>query len=312
MRESLLVVAAIIRHPEDGRILLSQRPVHKHKGGCWEFPGGKVESGETLDAALARELEEELGLTVQACQPFMTIAHDYPELSVRLCFREVTAFDGVPHGREGQPVEWFTPDALSGLTFPEANRPVVTALGLPDQLLVLPSPLPADWPARLPHAIAAGASLVYLRGVTAPPLLDALVAACHAAGARALVADSVVLAQACGADGVHLRGRASAADQAAFAAACKASQRTLLCSMACHNGFDLERAAALSVDLALLAPVNPTATHPGADTLGWQGFQELAEGRATAVYALGGMTPGDLPQARAHGARGVAGISAFW
>ena len=299
----LLVVAAIIRGP-DGRILLSQRPAHKHKGGCWEFPGGKVEPGESLADALARELEEELGLRVRACQPFMTIEHHYPELSVRLCFREVTDFDGEPAGREGQLVEWFAPDALSSLGFPEANEPVVRALALPDQYLILPSPLPMDWAAILPRSIRAGAHLVYLRGVRDEALLRLLVECCHANAARALVADDPVLAKRVGADGVHLRRDA--------ALALDDRPEVPWVSMACHDAEALAHAQHLNADMVMLSPVRETPTHAGQPGMGWAALRRLAEGLPIAVYALGGVTPADLPQARQAGARGVAGIRGFW
>ncbi|MBA3981551.1 MAG: NUDIX hydrolase [Alcanivorax sp.] len=309
----LLVVAAIIRHPDNGRILLSQRPAHKHKGGCWEFPGGKVEPDEALDAALARELHEELGLTVRECRPFMTIDHAYPELSVRLCFREVTAFEGEPHGREGQPVDWFTADALADLPFPEANQPVVTALGLPDQLLVLPDTLsctpPDDWQKRLADAVAAGCRLVYLRGDHDRATLASLARVAQAAGARVLVADNVALARDTGADGVHLR---SGLTDAQIAQVIKEGGDSLLYSMACHDEAELERARRAGVDLVMLSPVHATPTHPDAAGLGWERFRTLAEGQPFSVYALGGVGPQDLDVAREHGARGVAGIRAFW
>lgn len=299
----LLVVAAIIRGP-DGRILLSQRPAHKHKGGCWEFPGGKVEQGESLADALARELHEELGLSVLACQPFMTVQHDYPELSVRLCFREVTAFAGQPSGREGQPVQWFEPAALSELDFPEANQPVVRGLALPDHWLILPSPLPTDWHDALPRSIQAGATLVYLRGVSDQQQLRELVQCCHAHGAQALAADDSELAQAVGADGVHLRHQSALAR----------TERPPLpwVSVACHDAPSLAHAQALGADMAVLSPVKATPTHPEQPGMGWAQFQALAEGTPIPIYALGGVTPEDLSAARAAGARGVAGIRAFW
>lgn len=303
MSAPLLVVAAIIRGP-DGRILLSQRPAHKHKGGCWEFPGGKVEPGETLADALARELHEELGLTVQACQPFMTVQHDYPELSVRLCFREVTAFAGEPSGREGQPVQWFEPAALSMLAFPEANQPVVRGLALPDHWLIVPTPLPADWRTVLPRSIQAGAGLVYLRGITDQSQLRELVRCCHTHGALALVADDPDLALSINADGVHLRHRA--------ALACRTRPALPWVSMACHDAASLAHAQALGVDMALLSSVHPTPSHPEQPGMGWAKFKSLAEGAPIPIYALGGVTPADLRTARAAGARGVAGIRAFW
>lgn len=303
MSSPLLVVAAIIRGA-DGRILLSQRPAHKHKGGCWEFPGGKVEPGESLDAALARELHEELGVSVLDSRPFMTVQHEYPELSVRLCFREVTAFAGQPSGREGQPVQWFAPSALSTLDFPEANQPVVRGLALPDCWLVLPSPLPDDWRDVLPRSIEAGARLVYLRGISDEQQLRALVQSCHAHGALALVADNAALARAVGADGVHLRHQT----------ALRCTERPTLpwVSVACHDAASLAHALTLGADMALLSPVSATPTHPGQPGMGWAQFKRLAEGRALPIYALGGVSKGDLAIARAAGARGVAGIRAFW
>ena len=101
----IVVVAGIIRDAQ-GRLCLSRRPEHKHQGGLWEFPGGKVEAGEALGDALARELDEELGLRDLVSTPFMSVEHAYPDLRVVLHFRELRAWSGEPHGREGQPVEW--------------------------------------------------------------------------------------------------------------------------------------------------------------------------------------------------------------
>ncbi|MGB1498927.1 8-oxo-dGTP diphosphatase MutT, partial [Alloalcanivorax venustensis] len=118
----IVVVAAIIRDREN-RLCLSRRPEHKHQGGLWEFPGGKVEEGEPLEQALARELDEELGMQGARSRPFMTVRHRYPDLRVTLHFREVTAYTGEPHGREGQPVEWVPLQELSSRQFPAANQP---------------------------------------------------------------------------------------------------------------------------------------------------------------------------------------------
>lgn len=298
------VVAAIIRD-HTGQLLLARRPPHKHQGGCWEFPGGKVEPGEPLDVALAREIHEELGLQLDHCQPFMTVDHRYPDLHVRLHFREVLSWRGQPHGREGQAVQWFAPDALAALTFPAANRPVVTALTLSDHMLVLPEVLPADWSVRLAAAIDRGCGLVYLRGLEKSPVrLREAVQICRQHGARSLVRDDLALQQAVQADGLHLSARG--------AAGLLKRPDTALLSVACHSTRELERATRWQPDLVTLSPVSATATHPDAVPLGWPRFAELALGRPFAVYALGGVSPAELALARNHGARGVAGIRAFW
>lgn len=296
------VVAAILWQA-DGRLLLSQRPAHKHQGGRWEFPGGKVEAGESHHQALARELQEELGIVITDSEPFMCIEHRYPELRVRLWFRTVRSFVGVAHGREGQPLGAYQLDELAQLSFPAANRPVVRALMLPDRLLVLPSPLPSV--AQLDATLAAyPGSWVYLRGLHDAAALLPWVARCHAAGARVLVADDAALMAAVGANGLHLRA----------AAAARLDQRPPVpwLSVACHDAAQLDQAQALGADMALLSPLRATPTHPQQPGMGWEQFQVLAQGRPLSIYALGGVTPEDLPQARQAGARGVAGIRGFW
>jgi 8-oxo-dGTP diphosphatase len=299
----LNVVAAVIRDA-DGRVLLARRPDHKHQGGRWEFPGGKVEPGESLDVALARELEEELGLIADGCRPFMTVDHRYPDLHVCLHFREVSHWRGEPHGREGQPVAWFEVDALSSLPFPAANRPVVTALGLSDCMLVMPLSLPADWRVRLISAISAGCQMVYLRGMeTDPSQLRDAVMLCRDQGARSLVRNDLGLMHSVRADGLHLT--------ADWAARTATRPDVSWLSVSCHSAAELDHAAALGADMVTLSPVCVTATHPGVTPIGWARFAELATGRPFSVYALGGLSPQDIDIARAHGARGVAGIRAF-
>lgn len=121
------VVAGVI-YDNDGRILLARRPNHTHKGGLWEFPGGKLDQGETRREALVRELREELAIEVTVCEPLVEVRHDYPEKSVLLDFWEVRAFDGEPVGNEGQPIVWVAPVQLAEYSFPEANRSVVEFL----------------------------------------------------------------------------------------------------------------------------------------------------------------------------------------
>ncbi len=121
------VVAGVI-YGEDGRILIACRPIDTHKGGLWEFPGGKLDPGETPREALVRELREELAIEVVSCEPLTEIRHDYPEKSVLLDFWSVTEFRGEPAGNEGQPIEWVTLASLVDYQFPEANQTVVELL----------------------------------------------------------------------------------------------------------------------------------------------------------------------------------------
>lgn len=127
MPKRVHVAVAVICN-SDGHILISKRPNHVHQGGLWEFPGGKLEAGETLESALKRELLEELGIAPNAYEPLVEIQHDYPDKSVLLDVWRVTDFSGEPYGREQQPVCWVAPEALVNYEFPEANLAIIRAI----------------------------------------------------------------------------------------------------------------------------------------------------------------------------------------
>ena len=121
------VAVGVLVQP-DGRFLLAQRPGGKPYEGYWEFPGGKLEPGETVEAALARELHEELGLDITECVRWHVLEHDYPHAYVRLHFCKVTAWRGDPVGREGQAFSWQTVPVTVEPLLP-ATIPVVEWLG---------------------------------------------------------------------------------------------------------------------------------------------------------------------------------------
>lgn len=127
MTKRIHVAAGVILNSE-GQVLLALRPKDKHKGGLWEFPGGKVEAGESVQQALARELLEEINLVVLASSPFLVIDYDYGDKLVTLDVWLVTQFSGVPHGSEGQEVAWVDIADLHRYRFPEANAEIVAAL----------------------------------------------------------------------------------------------------------------------------------------------------------------------------------------
>lgn len=112
-------------------MLVALRAAHRHQGGRWEFPGGKLDAGESVEEALARELREELGIEVEAAEPLLVVHHDYADRRVLLDVWRVTRWCGEPQGREGQPLRWLAPAALDEADFPAANAPIVAALRYP-------------------------------------------------------------------------------------------------------------------------------------------------------------------------------------
>ncbi|MBU0656666.1 MAG: Nudix family hydrolase [Gammaproteobacteria bacterium] len=305
----LHVVAAVIRG-NDGKILLAQRPAHKHQGGKWEFPGGKVEAGETPPTALCRELHEELGITATHFQPLVKVRHIYPERAVLLDVWEVTGFTGEAHGREGQPVAWFETAQLSMLEFPPANYPIITAASLPAYCLITPEPEGVGQFLReLEVSLRAGIRLVQFRAKSLSAeqyisLAREVVALAHRYQAKVMLNSPPVMLD--GVDGLHLTG------QQLRAGNIPALQAGQWLSAACHGAEELLLAADAGVDFAFLAPVLPTQSHPGAKTLGWDVFSGLLERVNFPVYALGGLRPADWQQARISGAQGVAAIRSLW
>jgi 8-oxo-dGTP diphosphatase len=126
-RPRIAVVAGILRDA-GGRVLIARRGPGQHGAGFWEFPGGKRAAGETAAAALGRELAEELGISVEAAEPFLALEHDYPDRRVALEFFLVTRFDGEPVAREGQPLRWVPLPELAAAGLLPADEPVVAAL----------------------------------------------------------------------------------------------------------------------------------------------------------------------------------------
>lgn len=112
----------------DGRVLIAERPAGKHMAGRWEFPGGKVAPGETEEAALSRELKEELGIEVADAQPMMRLSHRYPDREVELSLWMVRRYRGEPQPREGQRLKWVERAQLEAEDILEADRPFVAAL----------------------------------------------------------------------------------------------------------------------------------------------------------------------------------------
>ena len=110
------------------QILLAKRPAHLHQGNKWEFPGGKLESDETVSEALTRELKEEVDLIVNSTEPFMEISHDYTDKRVLLQIHLVKNFTGIAKGVEGQLIKWVSKTELKQFEFPEANLPIVQKL----------------------------------------------------------------------------------------------------------------------------------------------------------------------------------------
>ena len=305
------VVAGVIRNPK-GEILTTLRHDHLHQGGLWEFPGGKLEAGESRLAGLRRELQEELSIDVSTAKPLIQVPHHYEDRSVLLDIWEVSAFSGKPQGVEGQAVRWANVKQLHAEEFPAADRPVLTALQLPDRYLITGKAASnEEFADKLGRVLEQGVRLIQFRAPELEPepylqLAAVVVERAHSYGAKVLLNGEPEWVEQVGADGIHLNGHRLKTLSG------RPVQEGALISASLHNAEEIERAAEIGVDFAVLSAVLPTQTHPDREPLGWELFSQLLQAAPYPIYALGGVDESHVDQAREMGGQGVAAIRAFW
>lgn len=310
MSKIVEVAAAVMLRAEGQEFLLAQRPEGKVYAGYWEFPGGKVEAGETVRQALIRELQEELGITATACSPWLTRQFTYPHATVRLHFWRVTAWDGeigITAPLEHAAVNWEKCGKSATVTpILPANDPILKALALPTTMAITMAEIEGSEAqlAHLAQSLAAGLRLIQVRDKNwsmakrwnfaesvvqlARRYPDALV----------VIGDDAEIACQINADGVHLSSNKLLTT----------TQRPDFkwVGASCHNAAELAKAIEVGCDYALLGAVLPTPTHPESSGLGWAEFARRIANCPIPVFALGGLRSEMMTEAQQQGAHGLA------
>jgi len=304
-------VAAAVIFRDDGAFLLGRRPPGSVYAGYWEFPGGKVEAGETPRLALERELQEELGIDVESAHPWIVREFIYEHAHVRLHFFRVPRWSGELRDLQHDALAWQTAGQVGVAPLLPANAPILAALCLPDFYGIShAAEIGVDAQlAALARALDRGLRLVQLResGLAVAQraaFARAAVALCRGFPARVLINGDAALARDSGADGVHLN--------AAQLMALESKPEFPLVAASCHDRRELAQAARLGLDFVVVGPAKETPSHPGRPGLGWQVLAELLAGYPIPAYAIGGLAQADLSPARDAGAHGIAGIRAAW
>lgn len=325
MKKFVHVAVGVIFNSEElgNKILLAKRSDDQHQGGLWEFPGGKIEQGESVQVALKRELREELGMqcAVENMQPIIQIPFHYSDKSVLLDVWAV--YDGILEklsscgselliGQEGQPLAWVERGDLSNYEFPAANKAIIDALLLPESIAITQDSDPEIVLSQVANIIKNNKrSWIQLRA----PSLDRnqytqlamqLYGLCREANIKLIWNCPVGWYQVAFADGLHL----SQKNLNTLTANERPIPKSQWLSCACHNLEEIEKAQE-RVDYALVSPVKQTTTHPQANVLTWNGFRELSNTAQIPCYALGGLNLADITIAQKNGGQGVAGISCF-
>lgn len=292
------VAIAILLHKT--KVLVGWRQASQHQGNKHEFPGGKVEAGETPEQACRREIYEEVGIGLKDWHVFDVIRHEYDDIIVNLHLFHAYVPDELLDLIH-QPWGWYKREQLAELNFPKANDAILQRLIWPHLIKI------SDQIDALPQQQA----LLYWRTDAADidQIQSQLLSLSDAQLQKLMI--NVDLWQQLDAElrdkipTIHLK-------QSQLMSLSKAGlvvgKRFIA---ACHDAVSLQHAHHIGCDAVLLSPVQTTETHPEAKALGWEGFDELARTSDIPVFALGGVAPAELKQAQKHHAYGLAGIRQF-
>lgn len=298
---------------KDGKVLIGQRLARQSFAGQWEFPGGKIEVGESPLQALTREFMEETGLQTTDWQPLISYPWDHGDIQVQLHVFVSQQFSGEVQAHEGHTFDWCPIGELDQRAMLVANRGIVRALQLPSRYMISGNFNDQhDALQRIKAALHDGIKLVQLRAKALEKtefiaLAKAALPLCHGHGAKLLLnAKADWLAEVPQADGLQL------ASTAIMALTERPIATDKLLAVSTHNEVEIAKALELGADFILLSPVKETSSHPGEPGLGWQTFSQLVANITVPVYALGGMSEADMSDAKMHGAQGIAAISGYW
>jgi 8-oxo-dGTP diphosphatase len=310
-------VAVAILKNKKGEFLLASRPEDKPWAGWWEFPGGKIEAGESPKQALVRELYEEVGIVPTQIEQWLQKRFDYPATqdsaakTVHLHFFFVTQWQGSLISKEGQTFSWQVANNVNVTPVLPANVSIIKALALPPIYAIshLAEMGKIAFFNALKQQLEAGLQLIQVREKQLNHKILCEFATqvktmAHAFGAKVLLNEDIKLAIALGLDGVHLPSRALMQ--------LERKPEQLLVAASCHNRAELAQAMRLNLDFVTLSPVAETASHPNASPLGWETLSTLSQTITVPIFALGGMRKDDLPQALASGAQGIAMQRSIW
>ncbi|MBJ9954004.1 MULTISPECIES: NUDIX domain-containing protein [unclassified Acinetobacter] len=291
-----------------GKVLVGWRNADQHQGNKYEFPGGKIEAGETPVEACRREIFEEVGVGIQHWHAFDVIHHVYEDVEVFLHLFHATVSEQYLADIQ-KPWTWYSRDQLLELNFPKANRPIIQRLfwhhyiKISDDLTAL-----RDSKKDTNHEKTV-LPLFYYRTEFKPSVIQEIQQIDQDDLSRLIV-------------NIDIWVQLPESLQKAVAAVHYKQQQVMdlqmgqlplgmRCIAACHDMVSLQRAHSLGFDAVILSPVLPTATHPDAHALGWEQFAQYAKSSDLPVFALGGLSPADLSIAKQHHAYGIAGISLF-
>ncbi len=310
MNDQVHVAVGVICNKQ-GQYLVSKRHDHLHQGGLWEFPGGKVEAGESVFAALKRELYEELDIHIKQAEPLVKLAYQYPDKNVLLDVWLVDSFDGVAHSPQGQEIRWLALSELSHYDFPVANRGILNCLNYPVYYAITGQYTGLeDYTSKLHQCLTRQPVLLQCRlnpeTENILDFIDVSLQLCKAKNTKLIVNSDITFLDKRDIDGIHLNSKRL------FDYSSRPVDDNKILAASVHNKAELEQASRIKADLVVVSPVFHTTSHLCQTTLGWDGLTELVKHSDIPVFALGGMKKSMLAETKKTGAYGIAAIREFW
>ena len=301
-------VVGVLRN-ESEQILIAKRQDHQFMAGFWELPGGKIEGNETTKETIIRELNEELGIEVNALSLHQTMQYSYTDRVVELTIYNIDNYLNTPKGIEGQQIAWTSVQDLHNYQLLPTMKAFIDSITLPNKYWITPSSNHQSeaWMKKFNEKITQDISLIQLRSKT--PLDSQFIAdlhnKCKKHNIKLLLNTTDKSFDESYCDGWHittnemldLKSRPCADDK--------------ILGASTHDLNEALKAQKLGADFVVISPVQATQTHPDTIPLGWEAAKEVVDKLNIPVYFLGGMALNDLDKTLKIGAQGIAGISAF-
>ncbi len=305
---TIKAVVGVLRN-KSGQLLIAKRQEHQFMSGFWELPGGKIENDETTEQTIARELNEELGIQIQALSLHQTMSHQYFDRQVNLSIYNIDSYQGTPIGIEGQQIAWVAIQELQNYQLLPTMKAFIDSITLPNKYWITPSSdhQCGSWLAKFNEKLQSDISLIQLRSKTSldNTFIADLHNKCQQHDVKLLLntIDKTFNEDCC--DGWHittsemlrLNQRPCADDK--------------LLGVSTHNLEEALKAQAMGADFVVISPIQVTQTHPDTIPIGWGAAEEVVKKLNIPVYFLGGMGLKDLDKTLKLGGQGIAGVSAF-